>query len=200
MLKSLLQLLPSLLQGISPQPQTNPIDDYAMLAALTQQQKPYISNQSSTSNVPDWVPQQYRDLILSSASKHNVPVQVLSGLLHQESRFNPIASNKIGASGIAQFMPATAKQYGIDPYDPNQAIPAAAQFLASNYKKAGNWEDALAGYNAGPGRMDRRIWSKIPETSNYVSSIMNKIGPLQSTPAPQPYQDIDPRLLAILLK
>lgn len=49
--------------------------------------------------------------------------------LHQESRFMPGAESPAGALGVAQFLPATAEQLGIDPLDPEQAIPAAARYV-----------------------------------------------------------------------
>lgn len=125
------------------------------------------------SQMPSWVPQQYQDIVGYSAQQQGVPVPILAGLLRQESGYNPKAVSPVGAQGIAQFMPDTAKQFGIDPSNPMQAIPAAAKFLAQNFAKAGSWENALAGYNAGPGRMDPSKWQRIPETRQYVSNIMN---------------------------
>ena len=78
--------------------------------------------------------------------------------------------------GIAQFMPGTAKEYGINPYDPAQAIPAAAQYLRKGYDKYKNWDKALAAYNAGFGAVDK--YGGIPpfkETQGYVSGIMSHV-------------------------
>lgn len=118
-------------------------------------------------------PKQYASLVMESAKKHGVPERLLSALLQQESGFNPNAQSPVGAMGIAQFMPATAKGLGIDPLDPLQAIPAAAQYLKRSFDKFGSWELALAAYNAGGGAVGKYGGiPPYPETQNYVKSIM----------------------------
>jgi hypothetical protein len=92
------------------------------------------------------------------------------GLANPES-----AVSKAGARGIAQFMPATAKQYGIDPMDVNQALPAAAKMTSSLLKKYnGNERLAAMAYNWGQGNVDKWLASgadpaKLPkETAGYI--------------------------------
>jgi hypothetical protein len=92
------------------------------------------------------------------------------GLSNPES-----ARSKAGALGIAQFMPATAKQYGIDPLDVNQALPAAAKMTASLLKKYdGNERLAAMAYNWGQGNVDKWLATgadpaKLPkETAGYT--------------------------------
>jgi hypothetical protein len=92
------------------------------------------------------------------------------GLSNPES-----ARSKAGALGIAQFMPATAKQYGIDPLDINQALPAAAKMTASLLKKYdGNERLAAMAYNWGQGNVDKWLATgadpaKLPkETAGYI--------------------------------
>jgi len=96
------------------------------------------------------VPEQYAPLVIKAAQAHSVPPAYLAWLLKQESGFNPravgINTSSGRAQGMAQFMPATAKQYGVDPFDPESAIPGAARYLASLASKHGNWEQALARY------------------------------------------------------
>ena len=55
-----------------------------------------------------------------------------------------------GALGIMQFMPDTAREVGVDPCDPEEAIPGGARYLLAQYREFGTWELALAAYNAGP--------------------------------------------------
>lgn len=118
-------------------------------------------------------PQQYTGLITEAAKTHGVPERLLSALLQTESSFNPNAKSPVGALGIAQFMPGTAKGLGINPLDPKQAIPAAAQYLRRSFDKFGSWELALAAYNAGGGAVS--AYGGIPpfkETQNHVRKIM----------------------------
>ena len=85
------------------------------------------------------------------------------------------ARSKAGAMGIAQFMPATAKQYGIDPMDMNQALPAAAKMTSNLLKHyGGDQKLAAMAYNWGQGNVDKWLSSgadpsKVPgETRGYT--------------------------------
>lgn len=125
------------------------------------------------------VPSQYKDLIIKAAKQYGIPPRLLSALLKQESSFaeDVITGSRksvAGALGIAQFMPQTAQAFGINPLDPNQAIPAAAKYIADSYKKFGSWELALAAYNAGGGAVGQYGGiPPYPETQNYVQRIMS---------------------------
>jgi hypothetical protein len=96
-------------------------------------------------------------------------------LLDQESNFRPHAISTAGALGMAQFMPETAADRGLDnPFDPLQAIPASARLLRDLSQKFGNLGLAAAAYNAGPRRVEDWLASKakLPqETQNYVKTI-----------------------------
>lgn len=123
----------------------------------------------------------YRETIVRSAQGQGISPDLLARVLYQESRFRPeiIDGRKrstAGASGIAQFMPATAAGFGIDPTDPSQAIPAAARYLRSLYDRFGSWPQALAGYNWGQGNVARRGIEAAPlETRRYVAEILGDI-------------------------
>jgi len=88
------------------------------------------------------------------------------------------AVSPAGAQGVAQFMPATAKERGLaDPFDPETAIPASAALLADLRAEFGNLGLAAAAYNAGPDRVDRwrRGRSRLPaETEGYVHQITDR--------------------------
>lgn len=101
--------------------------------------------------------------------------------IYLESSFNPNAVSPSGAEGIAQFLPSTAAGLGINPFNPEQALNAAAHVMAgynSNYH--GNYAMALAAYNAGSGTVQYAVnscgsnWmSCLPaETQNYIHVIM----------------------------
>jgi soluble lytic murein transglycosylase-like protein len=124
----------------------------------------------------------YQDLIARAAQANGVPVSILAWLLWKESRYNPAIidgtkRSRVGAVGIAQFMPATARDEGIDPLDPSQAIPGAARYLARLYRSTGTWAEALAAYNWGIGRVQRKgIGAAPPETVDYYTTILAKAG------------------------
>lgn len=66
---------------------------------------------------------------------------------------------KAGEVGVMQLMPSTAAQLGVDPYDEAQNRAGGATYLQQLYDKYGNWHDALAAYNWGPGHVDRALAS-----------------------------------------
>jgi hypothetical protein len=135
----------------------------------------------------------YEPLIVAAAIKHRVDPRLLWTVAWLESRFQPRAISSAGARGMMQFMPATARRYGLrDPYDPVEAVDAAARYLRDLQEMFGRRLDLiLAGYNTGEGTVKAfldgrklilsdgrvinpgRIKSAIPpyrETVNYVTS------------------------------
>lgn len=111
-------------------------------------------------------------LIEGSAASHRIPVAVLTKLIWRESSFRAQAVSRAGAQGVAQFMPGTARERGLaDPFDPEQAIPKAAEFVADLTGRFGNFGLAAAAYNAGPARVSAWLSGQgtLPaETQNYV--------------------------------
>jgi Transglycosylase SLT domain len=94
------------------------------------------------------------DSLTTAAESNNLPVHFFISLLFQESRFNPAEVSTAGALGIAQFMPETAADMGLEnPFDPAQAIPASARLLRNLVAQFGNLGLAAAAYNAGPRRV-----------------------------------------------
>ncbi|MEO1493714.1 MAG: transglycosylase SLT domain-containing protein [Pseudomonadota bacterium] len=115
-------------------------------------------------------------LISKAAEEYGLPKDYFARLIYKESRFDVRAVSPVGAQGVAQFMPQTAKIRGLkDPFDPRQAIPASASFLADLKARFGNFGLAAAAYNGGPDRVAKWIakgggW--LPsETEDYVLSI-----------------------------
>jgi hypothetical protein len=116
---------------------------------------------------------------LASAAVHNdVPTPFFIRLIWQESGFRQHVVSPAGAQGVAQFMPATAAERGLeDPFNPLQAVRASARLLRDLIMQFGNVGLAAAAYNAGPRRvqdwLDKR--GKLPqETQNYVERITGK--------------------------
>ena len=110
-----------------------------------------------------------------AAAAQNVPAAFLTRLIFQESSFRSGVTSPAGAQGVAQFMPGTARERGLlDPFDPEQAVPKAAHFLAELKARFGQWGLAAAAYNGGPNRVAAWLAGRggLPfETENYVLSI-----------------------------
>jgi hypothetical protein len=129
--------------------------------------------------MPGFVPPRFHDEIAGASLRWNVPMSVLAAQLYAESGFNPFARSPAGAQGIAQFMPGTARAYGLaNPYDPAAAIDAQAHLMSDLLKRfGGKLALALAAYNAGPGAVERH--GGIPpyaETRGYVAKILGLLG------------------------
>ncbi len=137
----------------------------------------------ATKPAPDaskkWTTKEICAQIAQSADQWNISRTFFARLIWKESRFDIKAVSPVGAQGIAQFMPATAKARGLkDPYDPAQAIPASASLLAFHRGQFGNLGLAAAAYNAGPDRVRRWLNGKstLPfETRDYVAAITGKV-------------------------
>jgi hypothetical protein len=118
------------------------------------------------------------ELIAREARRRDLPESFLARLIWQESSFNPSAVSPVGAQGIAQFMPETARERGLrDPFAPQEALPASADFLSELHKLFGNLGLAAAAYNAGQGRVKRWLAGEagLPiETRDYVHSITGR--------------------------
>ena len=114
-------------------------------------------------------------MIDAAAARHGLPPSFLTRLIWQESSFRPNVVSGAGAQGIAQFMPGTAGERGLDdPFDPEQAIPKAAEFLAELRQRFGNLGLAAAAYNGGPQRVTNWLAGTggLPwETQNYVEIV-----------------------------
>ncbi len=94
----------------------------------------------------------YKLQTLRAAERHGIdPVSFLRQI-NQESSFNPEAVSPAGAMGIAQFMPETARSYGVDPTDPISSLDGAARYMRDNLDRfGGDQRAATAAYNAGEG-------------------------------------------------
>lgn len=131
----------------------------------------------------------YRAIANNIARKHGIPPSLFTAMISQESGFNPKARSPVGAIGLGQLMPDTARGLGVNPNDPVQNLEGSARYLAKAKQSFGSWKLALAAYNAGFGAVHK--YGGVPpykETQNYVSSIMshaNTSGGLPvTTPSP----------------
>lgn len=113
-----------------------------------------------------------------SAQAAHLPVEFVTRVIWRESSFRPGVVSRAGAEGIAQFMPSTAQARGLaDPFDPEQAIPKAARFLADLRQRFGNLGFAAAAYNAGEARVANWLHGQggLPaETRAYVRFVTHR--------------------------
>lgn len=115
----------------------------------------------------------YLAVARSAAQRHGIPVDLFLRLVDQESRWNPGAISVKGAVGLAQLMPDTAQQLGVDPTNPDANLDGGARYLRQQFDRFGSWRLALAAYNAGPEAVEAH--GDIPpyaETQSYVRAIL----------------------------
>jgi Transglycosylase SLT domain len=116
--------------------------------------------------------------LFASALHNDLPVPFFANLIWQESRFQHDAVSRVGALGIAQFMPEVAIEVGLgDPFDPHEAIPASAKFLHTLREQFGNLGFTAAAYNAGAHRVTEWLEHKrtLPrETQVYVARVTGR--------------------------
>jgi soluble lytic murein transglycosylase-like protein len=115
---------------------------------------------------------QYEPFIQQASVKTGVPAEVLRAHISVESGGKVDALSPKGAAGVAQFMPDTAKQYGVNVSDPESSIHGMARYLSDLQKQFGSWDLAAAAYNAGPGRVKQ--YGGVPpfaETRNHLKKL-----------------------------
>jgi len=120
----------------------------------------------------DWI-------IFRAGEKEGVDPRFIHAVINQESKYNPKAVSYVGAQGLMQMMPATAKRFGLkDPFDATANVAAGTKYLAWLLKRFdGDVSLTLAGYNAGEGAVDK--FKGVPpygETQNYVKKIVSNYG------------------------
>lgn len=127
----------------------------------------------------------YRPAIESAERASGLPAGLLARLLKAESSYltsiiTGARKSSAGAIGIAQFMPATAAEWKVDPYDPLSSIAGAARYLKWLYSQLGTWTQAVAAYNHGIGNVRSKVrtygteWTTyLPkETRDYIGKII----------------------------
>jgi soluble lytic murein transglycosylase-like protein len=123
------------------------------------------------------IPPRYHAKILELGARFDLSPSLLEALVWQESRWNENARSPVGAQGLAQLMPGTARYLGVNPNDPYANLEGGARYLREQLDRFdGDLEKALAAYNAGPGRVERAGGiPNIRETKQYVAAIMGRL-------------------------
>ena len=116
----------------------------------------------------------YQDEVRAAAREHGVDEAIVRAIIHAESAFNPNALSRVGAQGLMQLMPATARRFGVgNAFEPRQNISGGVKYLAWLLKRFnGDLTLAAAGYNAGEGAVDK--YKGVPpyrETRHYVERV-----------------------------
>jgi len=113
----------------------------------------------------------YFPQIIPVLKKNGVPADLVY-LACIESSLNPRAYSPAKAAGIWQFIPSTAKQYGLEVndyvderYNIEKATAAACRYLKAAYAKYGNWESAMAAYNGGTARISKELDTQLADSS-----------------------------------
>ncbi len=122
-------------------------------------------------------PAEWQPYLAAVAARYDLSPALLEALIWQESRWQHRAVSPAGARGLAQLMPNTARDLGVNPDDPFANIEGGARYLKMQLTNfGGNIEKALAAYNAGPARVARAGGvPRIRETQDYVAAILGRL-------------------------
>lgn len=140
-------------------------------------------NTTPAPTVPGLVPMAFRPGNDNFTS--GISTSLIDSVEYQESRGHDVTNASSGAAGYLQFMPATAKQYGVDVHNEASSRRGAERYLTDLRKQfGGSTEKALAAYNWGPGNLQKDIrqygdaWKEhLPaETKKYISDILGRVG------------------------
>lgn len=138
--------------------------------------KPGASSSSAPSAQQQLDSASVRPYVQEAAAKYNVDPALIEAVIKQESAYNASAQSYVGAQGLMQLMPGTAKDLGVNnPLDPRENVMGGAKYLSQLMEMFdGNLTKVLAGYNAGPGNVQK--YGGVPpfkETQDYVEKVLN---------------------------
>jgi soluble lytic murein transglycosylase-like protein len=122
---------------------------------------------------PEWT-----GFIYKAARDFDVPPELIAAVIQAESAFQPRAVSVKGAQGLMQLMPATGEALGlIDPFDPEANIRAGTRYLKAQLSRFSTLEEALAAYNAGPGKViEHGGVPPFAETQDFVRRVLERSG------------------------
>lgn len=114
------------------------------------------------------------DAIQAAATRYGVDPDLLTSLVWTESSFQPEAVSPVGALGLGQLMPATARSLGVDPKDPIQNLDGSARMLSGLIEDFGRVDHALAAYNVGPNGLRRGLAEGRTPGAGYAAAVAAK--------------------------
>jgi soluble lytic murein transglycosylase-like protein len=132
---------------------------------------------NTNARVPATMPPALQSVIADAARTHGVDPRLVFAVAGRESAFNSNAISPVGACGLMQLMPATARYLGVtNIFDPRDNVFAGTRYLRTLLDTFhGDLDLALAAYNAGPGAVQK--YNGIPpyrETQNYVRAVRSR--------------------------
>jgi soluble lytic murein transglycosylase-like protein len=116
------------------------------------------------------------------ARLHAVDPALVRAIIGEESGFSHTARSPVGAIGLMQLMPATAKRLGVNPHVIEQNIEGGIRYLAEQLREFGRTELALIAYNAGPAVAARYARGEIglyDETRGYLARVQARLRALR---------------------
>jgi membrane-bound lytic murein transglycosylase B len=136
-------------------------------------------------------PKVFEGMIKNAAARHQVPEELVKAVIKVESNFNPQATSHMGAMGLMQLMPGTARDLGVQrPYDPAENINGGTKYLRELLDRYdGNVPKAVAAYNCGMANVEK---GRLPqETRSYLKLVSQYYNGSQNlrnfkTPSPVP--------------
>jgi hypothetical protein len=145
-----------------------PVDE----ASEDSQSAPSVRRQSARAVHDPLDARPYADLIETVALRHGIDPELVHAVVLAESNYQPRAKSPVGARGLMQVMPGTARDLGINNlYDPQNNLEAGVQYLKVLLTRF-DLARALAAYNAGPANVQK--YGGIPpfaETQDYVKKV-----------------------------
>jgi soluble lytic murein transglycosylase-like protein len=117
------------------------------------------------------IPQRFGAAFAAAASRTGLPLSLLAATAYEESRMNPGARSRAGATGLLQLMPATARLLRVEGDEPAANVLAGARYLRQLLDRFGSIELALAAYNAGPTAVAKAGAAPTLATLRYVKNV-----------------------------
>jgi len=129
------------------------------------------------------LPSDVQDIVHKEAVRQGIDPALVMAVIAQESGGRKDARSKVGALGLMQLMPATAKDLKVDPQCPKQNVKGGVRYLKRLIAKYGDIELALQAYNWGPANLDaylstgkgKRGQDMPEETRKYADGVLNRI-------------------------